>query len=452
MNKKKRFLVLLSFIVGTVMFATTAIADIASKSSYEQFKDSIKTTLESLTGGVESFKYEGAHTIKIDDFVLESESDTEKVYYVNFKNKNILKVTKDSNGGNYYSYNEKNIQINWSPDSDNYYLYRYNNQNDNRDYHYKFDNPYYKPGPLENPFKEEGAKDFERIIDAFVGNLKDHVIVVQNEDGSKSFSGSLRDSQIPALINALTSYLAKRSMVDNNYGYNESFYDYKRLPKLVDNIYVKSIRGDAKTNEQGIINDFNASLVLTGDDEDGQQHTLTMEVVFKVSGINSTVVERPDITGKTIGNQVNPDFHIEAEIPQKYVGKWKNDIVIDENDSFEKIGERILEIKSIDSEYVYGEFHSEYMEGYEGEPEQFEFKAMIIAPNHAIIELDDGTESNQKPEDVPEPETIERELRVKGIEPANEIGSIRFENSIIRFHMNYSQQIDEPIFTRVFDE
>jgi len=35
------------------------------------------------------------------------------------------------------------------------------------------------------------------------------------------------------------------------------------------------------------------------------------------------------------------------------MGKWKNDIVIEESDRFVKIGERIIEITSFDSDYVY---------------------------------------------------------------------------------------------------
>jgi hypothetical protein len=39
---------------------------------------------------------------------------------------------------------------------------------------------------VSNPFKEKEANDIERIADALVGSLKDHVVVKENTDGVKN--------------------------------------------------------------------------------------------------------------------------------------------------------------------------------------------------------------------------------------------------------------------------
>ena len=60
----------------------------------------------------------------------------------------------------------------------------------------------------------------EKIADALVGNLKDAVVVTENSDGSKTLSGSLSESQIPALINAVVS-LQSKSEFGNGYNNDE---------------------------------------------------------------------------------------------------------------------------------------------------------------------------------------------------------------------------------------
>ena len=63
-----------------------------------------------------------------------------------------------------------------------------------------------------DPFKEEGAEDIEKIFDAMIGNLKNHVVVESNGDGTKKFSGSISDTQIPPIINAVASFAFKQSI------------------------------------------------------------------------------------------------------------------------------------------------------------------------------------------------------------------------------------------------
>ena len=47
MKLKKKAIMIMSFSLGTLLFATTALAEVTSKSGYDQVKDAMKFTRES---------------------------------------------------------------------------------------------------------------------------------------------------------------------------------------------------------------------------------------------------------------------------------------------------------------------------------------------------------------------------------------------------------------------
>jgi len=76
MKLKKKTAMLLSFTVGTLMFASTAMAEVMSKSGYEQLKDSIKYSAESLTSDLKSYTLDMSLTLKADGTVIASETSS----------------------------------------------------------------------------------------------------------------------------------------------------------------------------------------------------------------------------------------------------------------------------------------------------------------------------------------------------------------------------------------
>jgi len=49
-----------------------------------------------------------------------------------------------------------------------------------------------------------------------IGNLKEYVVVTEDADGNKEFSGKLSDAQIPAVVNAVIAYAAKKTVFDES--------------------------------------------------------------------------------------------------------------------------------------------------------------------------------------------------------------------------------------------
>lgn len=343
MKLKKKTVMLISFSIGALLFATTALADIVSKSGYEQLKDGLKTTAEQCSEELDSFTLDVSMVVKNNGETLMSSNDVSKIDMNNNAQESVTNQNS-VNGNNYNSYNYSDGKgtIRWNEDQDTYYVTDFTSER--------------KQNFFVNPFNEQGAEDIERIMDAVVGSLKDHVMVKENPDGSKEMSGSLSEMQIPALINAVSSFQLKQEFNGRQ----------SMMPQLTQDIFVNEISGKAILNPEGIIQSMLGTAILSGKDKQGQTHELSFEFLFNISDINSTKVVRPDLTGKKVVNEVErPGYGPEITNPEKFQGLFKNDILIEKDGKYVKIGERFVEITHIDDSSIAGRYYEEYRADYE---------------------------------------------------------------------------------------
>ena len=182
---------------------------------------------------------------------------------------------------------------------------------------------------------------------------------MKKTDGGKELSGSIKDAQIPALVNAVTSYMIKRETV-----FIPGPGEEQVMPSITKDAYVKEIDGKMVVDKDGLIQNLMGTATIYGKDEQGKEHTLTVELLVKVSNINSTVVSKPDLSGKEVEKSIINKYGNKLEKPEIYLGKYKADIVIEKDGEFKKIGERIINIKHSDDKSIGGTYHEEYAEGY----------------------------------------------------------------------------------------
>jgi hypothetical protein len=268
------------------------------------------------------------------------------------------KVKRD----NYY-YSDKTGYISKDSDQNVYYVSEYTSPRE--------------VSSFKNPFKEKQASDVEKIADALVGNLKDSVIVTENADGSKVLSGSLKESQIPALVNAVVSLQSKNTFDGRQHN------DNNNMPKITKDIFVKEISGKMVVNKDGLIQSVLGTGVLSGKDDSGKEHIITLELLGKVSNVNSTIVKKPDLSGKTVQKNVERDYN-KLSNPEKYVGQYKTDILIEKDNKFEKIGEKFIDVTKATETSISGRYHEEYVKGYESyaaNKKDFEFSAKFEKDN-----------------------------------------------------------------------
>lgn len=343
MKFKKKSAMILSFVLGTTMLATTAIAEISSKSGYVQLKDSLKYTADAATSKLSSYTMDMSFELKADGNVISSEKSLNKYDLSKQASETTTSRVEGNNKSNYYYYSDKNVRINKSADQPIYYLTEFTSPKEAQS--------------VTNPFKEKGAEDIEIIADILVGNLKDAVIVTEQSDGGKELSGSISESQIPALINAVVSFQCK-----NEFSYRPN--NDTLIPRITKDIFVKEITGKMIVDKDGLIKSINGTGALYGKDENGKEHTITFELSGKLYDVNSTTVTKPNLSGKKVEKNVERDYD-KLTNPSKYIGKYKTDMLIEKDGKFVKIGEKVVEITNIDETTVTGKYYEDYAKGYE---------------------------------------------------------------------------------------
>ena len=351
MKISKKSIPILSFVIGASVFVSTAFADMVLGSGYDLLKSSAKHTAEQMENGLNNYTVEALLTFKVDDHTLFQSSMVNK-YDTEKQAAETTTVDQNSKGetSSHYSYSDNKLSIWKNGSEDKYYVTEYQNMGKGNRHMFN------------NPFEEEGAQEIEKIVDAFVGSLKDYVQVEERAEGGRVFSGSLSEMQVPALVNAVSSFLVKQFINDRS-----RVEENVQIPEIDSDIFVKKITGTAIENKAGLLENLTGHLVLSGKDKNGVQHELKMDVVFKLSDIGSTKVAAPDLTNA----EVEKVSHTNS-FSSKVVGTYKNNIVIEKDGEIIKIGERVLEITGVENGKVTGkyyetvkpEFAAEYPEPY----------------------------------------------------------------------------------------
>lgn len=375
---RKKTAMVLSLTVGILLFTSTALAEIAAKSGYDQAKDALKTTASGLTSKLSSYTLDMSVALKDNGNTIFSENSVNK-YDVSkqaCENTTVRIEGKNKNESSYYR--DKSGYINFNSADGIYYVTEQNN----------------KDGFwIRDPFKEKEAGDVEKIADALIGNLKDYVVVNQNPDGSKELSGTLNESQIPALINAVIS-LQLKQQAGVVYGNRENI-----IPNVSKDVFVKEIKGRMVVDKDGIIKSIIGTGIVQGKDDKGNEHSLSLEILGKVRDINSTTVKKPDLTGKKVQKNVNYNVDRMTK-PQLYIGTYKNDIVIEKDDKLVKIGEKFVEITKMDDKSISGKYHETYVKGYEdyaNKVKDFEFNSTFTNDRYNVeIDCEGALGNNSK--------------------------------------------------------
>lgn len=349
MKFNKKHTALISAIVGALMLATSALADVVIGSGYYGLKNAAKTTSAKLTNEIDNFTVAATMLFKVDDTGIISENTTSKVDVAGRQKENIyVSMNKGETKESYY-YRNPEMTVSKHSSSDAYYV------------HERYDDDFQV---MEDVFQMEEIKDVEKIIDAFVGTMQD-IIQTEETDSGKMYIGNITDASVPPLVNAVASFVLKNGMV--------SEHEAKRMniPRPKDNIYLIGASGKAFENQDGILEHLIFTASISADDKDGNTHTYSMEFDARISGINSTYVEPVNLDGKEVEHSREDRNFMSA----KYIGKYKQVIIKENSESFEKMGERFIEITEIDGDNVKGRYY-EVLEGEyanEFEPLSFEF-------------------------------------------------------------------------------
>lgn len=355
MKFNKKTVTVLSFTLGATLFLSTAFADALIGSGYDQLKNLIKTTSSRMETGLSNYTMEAMYAMKDNGETFMEVSQRTKIDNAAQATENTT-VTQYAQGEptQNYSYLDKNRSIWKNSRDDTYYVSEYAQE---------------MPGRVifQDPFKEQGAAELEKIFDAVVGNLKDYVQAETRADGGKAYSASLSEAQVPALINAIASFGFKQILTDESRANREI-----TIPQMESDIYVKKVTGLASQQKDGLLENVTGEIVLSGKDKNGSVHDLSVSVTMRLTGVGETKIVLPDLTNATVTKAEKAAFGFDS----KYVGRYKNDMILEKNGRFVKAGERLLEIASVEQNNITGTYSETVKPGFEaevGEPVSFTF-------------------------------------------------------------------------------
>lgn len=287
MNKKLVAMVT-SLVIGGTVLCGTAYANASQLSGYESYKASVKDT-KALKNGTADLKMS----------VYDNGSDVVDMTAnakINLASNAMSEVTtiKSSAGNQTFSmYKQDGKNISKSSSSDVYNVRENKNKNVN------------KKDKVENP---EIAKSVETVVDTLVGNMKNNVSVVDNNDGTKKVSINLSENDVTPLVNALTSMAMIKSGDEPMHNGKAGEINLTNvLPQLQSNIKIKSVEVTGDINKSDILDNQVGKVVLTGTDAQGKTHEITINATLELSNINSTTPDTVDLTGKQV-NTVTEKF------------------------------------------------------------------------------------------------------------------------------------------------
>ncbi|HHX61412.1 MAG TPA: hypothetical protein GX707_11985 [Epulopiscium sp.] len=374
MKFSKKTATICAFALGATLLTTSAFADIMLGSGYYSLKNSVKTTMAKLTNEVDNFTAEATISLKVDGKVF-MESISNAKYDI--KNQAQESRNKDLEKGEIREsswYSDKKQSIYKNSDDGSYKVTEKRKTNNKTS------------KIIENPFEDEQMKDAEKVLDAFMGSLQ-NAIQVEESAGKKMYVGNLSETQIPSIANAVSSFIFKYSILDER-----SAKDFN-VPSPKSNIYLTDASGKAIENEEGILESGIFTASISAQDSKGTEHIYSLEFSIDIKDVNSTVVKAPNLDGQKV------TYSTEGQVfDSKYVGKYKNDIVKVENNSFEKRGERFIEITSVENGNIKGKYYETYNEGYEAEATtSFDFYSSDDQINYyTIINYTNGKGEKQK--------------------------------------------------------
>ncbi|NOU86079.1 hypothetical protein GC102_09865 [Paenibacillus sp. LMG 31460] len=341
MKLSKKSMTVLSFTLGACLFVSTAFADTLLGSGYDRLKDSAKNTATLMEKDLKNYTVEALYSLKDNDQTLLQASTFAKMDTVNqLSEENTVTKTAKGETTSSYSYSDKKLSVRKSGMDNTYYVTEYPADVNRKG-----------PAEFSNPFKENGAAEIEKIVDAVVGSLKDYVQVEEGTDGGKVYSGSLSEAQVPAVVNAVSSF-----------GIKQMLHDERDLPKIESDIFVKKVVGTAVENKAGYLENVTGDITLSGKDKNGVQHDLSLNVIVKLSEVGNTKIAMPDLTSAKVEK-----VSYSGGFSSKYVGTYKNDIIMDKDGKFEKIGERTVVITSVEGDKVTGKYSETVYPGFESE-------------------------------------------------------------------------------------
>lgn len=295
---KKRFAVVgLSLALGITLLASTAFASATNISGYDAYKAAAENTFanKNLTMKVAANIADNGNSLFTVNSVLKASKDGTNNFSGN------TTINADGKTITVTNYGKDGQMVTKVDGNDTYYINKMDGEFKN------------EKAQMMDQNMAEREKVGNLVMDSLIGDLKNNFVSKANSDGTSTISMNLEGSQIPAVVNGVVSLAVKDgAMHEGNTHMNKAEMDAElnsmfpgakdinvELPKLVQDISVKSASLTAEVSTEKIITAQTMTFVVTGKDEAGKVHEITFIANVDLSDMNKTTPDSVDLTGKT---------------------------------------------------------------------------------------------------------------------------------------------------------
>lgn len=299
---KKKWVALGSAVgISSIIMVTAGMSVMAGSSGYDAYKSALKTTKTAA-----SFSVQAEMAVKDNGVVLASANGSVKASPASGTGSGQVEITSGGASQKLNFYKQDSGMVMKADDSDIYYVQTGRPERQGEE----------KRSKPAKPVDQAIPQQVETVIDALVGNLKDYVGIDEKADGSKEVSLQLTNAQIPAVVNAIVPIALKQASSEHGNKDREKAGNGAELPfhndflankpQLTQDIKIDKVDLKAVIGTDNFITHQEADITVSGKDDAGTAHTVTLHVNADLSDFNSTTPEQVDLTGKntqTIKNE-----------------------------------------------------------------------------------------------------------------------------------------------------
>ena len=215
LRRRKHFMTAVCLAVGLVVLTTAVYANYDNANGYNNYKSAIKQ----LAFEEENYTAEMVVSMEVDGKVLERgtvkmKMEKGKKNTVNLsENPRSNEATRET-----YTYETPGKQVNYYSADNTYWESNYNNS-------FSGNSTTITPLiPRDDTSSKKATRFAELFIDTMIGDLKNNVVLISDEDGLKNYGVTLSKEQVPELINAGLSLMfagADRQYFDGQVDYED---------------------------------------------------------------------------------------------------------------------------------------------------------------------------------------------------------------------------------------
>jgi hypothetical protein len=297
--KKKMVWMGLGGVVGSILLVSSVYAGVGDYAGYDAYKTALKhtSTAKSVTGAFDL-------SVVDNDKSIVALKSTFKFDSVNHNSSGKVEVKSENGNQLFELYNQGDKEIIKRGDSEIYTILDTGKKHHENRKEWKQN---------ANP---QIANEAESVMDSLIGNLRNEVNLQTHADGSKQVNVALKGTQLPTIVNTITSILIKNGgqemtkhavQKDNLHGLlNTDFLN--QLPKLVKDISIRSISLTGDISADDTLNHQNAQLTIYGKDASGVGHELSFKFDTAFSDQNLTIPDTINLAGKQVETLSIADF------------------------------------------------------------------------------------------------------------------------------------------------